>query len=181
MCLFWQGPPRRPLPKAFFHKDYRDTNRSSHCWVEQWRSRLSGMMAQRPSGTVLSETPDPGAATLTQAATSVQWHSFHWTVTTECKHLGRFKQGLLFLSQFWRRKLKAESCWALLWVPLQEGMLPCLLQILLALVFLGVWKQFSRKSLQQHMVSLHSSPPPSTIPYLVLPLSNQPSFCLNLS
>lgn len=184
MCLFRQGPPRRPLPKAFFCKDYRDTNRSSHCRVEQWRSRLSGMMAQRPYGTMLSETPDPGATTLTQAATVCSGIRFIELLQQSANTW--MVQARAFVSlPVLEAELKAKSCRALLWVPLQEGVLPCLLQILLALVFLGVWKQFSRESLHQHMVSPHSSPPPPlsltlfslcpTNPLSVLICPNDPS------
>lgn len=74
---------------------------------------------------------------------------------------------------------KQRVCRALLWVPLQEGVLPCL-QILLALFFLGMWKQYSSLRLDHLMVSPPFSFPsffrlPSTTLYLILSHLSKPS------
>ena len=61
------------------------------------------------------------------------------------------------------------SCQVLLWVPLQEGVLPCLLQIMLGLVFLGMWRQNFRMSLHQHMMSPPAAPhPPLSLTFVFL-------------
>lgn len=138
------------------------------------------MMAQRPYGTVLSETPDPGAATLTQAA-------------TVCSGI-RFIELLQQSAYTWMVQARACVSLPVLEVEIESKVMPGLAlstspgghasMSLADSASLGVpWcveAVLQREPTPTHGVSsLFTSP--STIPYLVLPLSNQPSFCLNLS
>lgn len=138
------------------------------------------MMAQRPYGTVLSETPDPGAATLTQAA-------------TVCSGI-RFIELLQQSADAWMVQARAFVSLPVLEAEIESKGMPGLAlstspgghaaMSLADSASLGVpWcveAVLQREPTPTHGVSsLFTSP--STIPYLVLPLSNQPSFCLNLS
>lgn len=137
-------------------------------------------MAQRPYGTVLSETPDPGAATLTQAA-------------TVCSGI-RFIELLQQSADAWMVQARAFVSLPVLEAEIESKVMQGLalgghaamsLADSASLGVLGVWKQFSRESLHQHMVSPHSSPPPPlsltlfslcpTNPLSVLICPNDPS------
>lgn len=134
------------------------------------------MMAQRPYGTVLSETPDPGAATLTQAA-------------TVCSGI-RFIELLQQSADAWMVQARAFVSLPVLEAEIESKVMQGLAlgghaaMSLADSASLGVpWcveAVLQREPTPTHGVSsLFTSP--STIPYLVLPLSNQSSFCLNLS
>lgn len=116
---------------------------------------------------VLSTIPDPGSATaLTQAATHMQCHSFLPTAKPKRNYLDGSSKRFCFSSTSGGWNWKQSICRGLLWAPLQGG--HDLLYILVALVFLGMWKQYSSPSL--HHLSCTVSPSSFFLSLFPLPL-----------